>query len=292
MFASALLWFPVWVVRDLAMSARLIDASSRQTRFFGWFAPALAIVVAAHLAASWLRGAKLRYFLQPWAGVWWIAIAPFRPQRIATTFKNACEAVRDLRLSHYFRLGILGFLGGAAWLAGPSLLIATGRSLPLVGLIGVLWMMAVLLYLPFLQMRFASTGRWRALFEWRAVRRIARQAPLTATLVLYATVLLAVPPYVFKIEREPVGLSWLAALVFVVALLPLKLIWGAAYGIADRRLLPAAWPWLWSSRLLAIVPVTIYAAWIFLFPYVGWNGVRQLFEQHAFLLPAPSGPLP
>jgi hypothetical protein len=43
-----------------------------------------------------------------------------------------------------------------------------------------------------------------------------------------------------------------------------------------------------------MLPVGLaYVGVLFLTPYVGWNGaLGMLLEQHAFLLPAPLGPIP
>ena len=43
----------------------------------------------------------------------------------------------------------------------------------------------------------------------------------------------------------------------------------------------------WLGRL-AILPVAaVYALFVYLMPFVTWNGATSLLEQHAFLVPAP-----
>ena len=82
--------------------------------------------------------------------------------RLATPFWSYVLA---LRLPHYFRLGLVGFLGTVAWLAVPAILIAAGGRQPLLGVLGALVLAMIVPFLPFLQVHYAVEERVSALFS-------------------------------------------------------------------------------------------------------------------------------
>ena len=98
------------------------------------------------------------------------------------------------------------------------------------------------------------------------------------------TLVLAVPLYAFKVELMPRDAQWLPAALFLVTILPTKLIAGKAYargsgGSRAHVLLRLA------SALIALPLAAAYAGVLFLTPFFGWRGAAGLFEQHAFLVP-------
>ena len=197
------------------------------------------------------------------------------------------EFVDGLRLPHYFRLGLLGFLGSLVWLAIPVGLLAMARRVPPVGLLGGLLLGIVATSLPFLQVRFAIEGRFAALFGVKAVRERFRRAPWAFALAFLLTVVAAVPLYLLKIEKIPAELAWLPGLLFVGFLFPSRLACGWAYGRGglweDRR----HWVWRGIGRLAMIPVAGFYVLIVFLAQYTSWGGAWVLCEQHAFLLPVP-----
>lgn len=79
-------------------------------------------------------------------------------------------------LPYYFWLGLRGFVGAFLWLAFPLLLLGLGHRFPLLGLMGAGLFAIVVLYVPFMQVRFARTHRFRAFIEVLAVRQVYRRA--------------------------------------------------------------------------------------------------------------------
>ena len=141
--------------------------------------------------------------------------------------------------------------------------------------------------LPFLQVRYAVEGKASALFSPRVVRDRFRRAPWAFAFALMALLLASVPLYLLKIEMIPREAAWLPSLVFVVFLAPARLLVGWAYARSCRRDLPRHWFFRLLGRLAILVVAVFYVLVVFISQYTSWGGVWSLYEQHAFLLPAP-----
>ncbi len=128
----------------------------------------------------------------------------------------------------------------------------------LISLLGILLLAAVLLYLPFLQLNFATRRELRAGFDVGLVRDQFRRAPLAFWVALLATLALAIPLYVLKAELLPREAAWLPSIVFVVSILPAQLLAGWALSRADRRETDRHFVFRLSSRLLALPVVFVY----------------------------------
>ncbi len=159
-----LLW-PLRLVSSWAASARLIAPGSPADRGWSTALVVLTVLVVVHILGAIWRGGKLRHFLWP---------APLRLVReiwrggaYARARDAVCDFIVALRLPYYFWLGLRGFVGGLAWLIVPITLLGAGRRAPPLGFLGGLLLVLVLLYLPFLQTRFAAENRFGALFELR-----------------------------------------------------------------------------------------------------------------------------
>jgi hypothetical protein len=289
---SALWWLLVLVLRDRAFSAELIAAGSETARSARRWAQIGSLLIFGHVCIAWLKGARIRDFLQPWLSAWWVLAGLWDRRRFVTSISNAVDRMLDLNVPGFFWLGLRGYLGSVCWLMLPVLLIALGPKHPAIGFIGAWALLVVLFRLPIMQVRFAQTQSMSAFMQFREASRMARSAPLLWTLAVAGLVVLAIPLYVFKVEPLPSGLWWLASLFFVAFMLPAKLIAGFVVGVAQRQNgLPTRW-FRWGLHLIAIPVGALYVGWAFLTPYIGFHGVLQsLFDQHAFLLPAPLGPL-
>ncbi len=156
-----------------------------------------------------------------------------------------------------------------------------------VGLLGGLLLAIVLAHLPFLQAWFAVENRFRALFEVREVRRAFARAPVAWWIALVFTLALALPLYLLKIEIVPREAAWLPSLLFVVSIFPARLLAGWAMGRSYLRMQPRHWFFRWASRLAMIPLVAIYVIVVYFTQYLSWYGHFSLYEQHAFLVPAP-----
>jgi hypothetical protein len=222
------------------------------------------------------------------AGLWRGPVRMYVEARDATW-----EFVQQLQLFQRFWLGLRGFVGAVVWLVLPLFMMISVTKLPkdgpagLFGFIGSLLFATVLMYLPFLQTHFAAENRFEAMFELGRVRQMFRRAPIAFWFSLLITLALALPPYLFKIQKVYAEFDWLFSFLFVFLVYPGRLLTGWAMGLANHREKPRFILFRWGARL-AIVPIClIYVLIVFLTQYTSWFGSWSLFEQHPFLLPVP-----
>ena len=283
-------WLLLWIPRFLSSlwaDALLIDPASRASRTLGTVVPLVAGWVVLHVAAAAWRGGRLRHFLWP------------RPIRfLRQVMSPACwhdvrDAVAqffvDMHLPHYFWLGLRGFVGGLIWLALPITLLVAGARFPLLGVLGGLTFAAVVWVLPFLQARMAREDRFVEVFAVKRVLGDYLHAPVVFVLAVIATLVLAVPLYLLKIELIPREAAWLPSLLFVVSMWPARVLSGWALARAERT--PRRW-WRTTfsglSFVVLLVPLALaYTVVVYLTQYLSWYGMWSLYEQHAFLVPVP-----
>jgi hypothetical protein len=275
------------LVGSYSHSAELIVPGGAIARGWRGALVVVTLLTFVHLVTACARRGRLRHFLWPVGMPFWLA----RKLRAGGLYAEArdgfWEFVAALRLPHYFRLGLVGFLGTLAWLVLPASLIAASGRFPALGFLGALLLAFVAPSLPFLQVRYAVEGRLSGLFSIRSVRERFRRAPWAFAFALMVLLLAAVPLYLLKIEMIPREAAWLPSLVFVVFLAPAHLLVGWAYARSWRRYRPRHWLVRALGRL-AIIPVALfYVLVVVLAQYTSWGGIWSLFEQHAFLLPVP-----
>jgi hypothetical protein len=288
MVVGAWLWLlPVRLVASLARSAALIDPGGAIARRWRLGLIALVVLTVMHIAIACARGGRFRDFLWPPADPVWLVRRLRRGRLLAEARDAVWEFVMALRLPAYFRLGLLGYAGTLAWLLVPVTLTALGRRLPPLILAGGLLLALVALVLPFLQAHFAAEQRFAALFEYRVVRERFRCAPWAFALTLLLTATLALPLYLLKIEMIPRETVWLPSLVFLAFIFPTRVLTGWAYARAARRAHSRHWILVALGRLVMLPAAAFYALFVFLSQYTAWYGIGSLYEQHAFLLPAP-----
>jgi hypothetical protein len=285
-FASWLLLWPVRFVADFARSAQIIDPGSETARSWRMGLLFLIGVTALHIAAACARGGRVRYFLWPF-NVIWLLRRLWRGGYYTEARDAVADVVVSLRLPYYFWLGMRGFAAAALWLVPPVTLLAAGHAVPLLGFVGALLLAWVLLYLPFLQLRMARDNRFAAALELRQVRAEFARAPWAFSFALVIAVLLALPLYLLKIEVVPAEAAWLPGLVFITFIFPARLLAGWALARAGRRDAPRHWFFRWTGRVPLLPVALLYVLVLYLTQFTSWNGVWSLYEQHAFLLPAP-----
>jgi hypothetical protein len=281
------LWLlPLRLLADLSLSAQVIDPGGPTA--VGWRVALIiaTLLVCFHLVAAIVRGGKMRYFFWPF-NVIWLMGACSQGSLYRDVRDGLYAFVTGLRLPYYFWLGLRGFLGAFAWLAVPVTLLAIGRHAGLVGFVGGALLAIVLLYLPFLQIRFAAVNRLRAMFEVSAVREDFQRAPWCFLIALTVTLAFAVPLYLLKFEMIPREAAWLPSLVFVAFIYPARVLTGWAVGMAQKRRFRAHWFFRWTGFLPMPALTGIYVFLLFFTQYAAWEGVWSLYHQHAFLLPVP-----
>jgi hypothetical protein len=282
----ALLWLPLYGVSILVESAKIIAPDGRAARLWEWWLTVLAAAAFLHATAAILRGGRLRYFFNP-LNVVWLARRVIRGGAYQEARDDLWDFVAALRLPYYFWLGLRGFVGALVWLVIPLALLGIGHKNPGAGVLGAVLLGLVVLYLPFLQARFARDNRLRAYREVSQVRDEYRRAPVAFAVALSVQLLFAVPLYLLKIETIPRELMFLEAMVFLAFMFPARLVVGWAYSRPARRAEPRHWLFRWAGRLLIPAAVAVYVLVVFFSQHVGWHGVSTLYEQHAFLLPVP-----
>lgn len=278
-------WLLLVPFRVLALQSRaveLLDPGGPIAQRWRIGMAALSAVLAIHIATACWRGARLRYFFSPFNIVWF-----FRSGWRQSAFAGIIGYAVSLHVPHFLWLGMRGFVGGLAWLLIPVSLMALGGRAPLLALGGAALLGIVFLYLPFLQMRFATENRFRALFELGAVRRDFQRAPWAFAFAFLLTLAFAVPLYLLKIEMIPREAAWLPSLVFIAFMYPARLLTGWAYGRAQRASQPRHWLFRWTARVGMLPVAALYVLIVYFTQFTAWKGVWSLYEQHAFLLPVP-----
>jgi hypothetical protein len=288
---ALLICIPARVLSGLWKDAEIVAPGSTGASL--WRIATFLVTAVTLFQILWasLRGGRLHHFLWP---------APLRflawlksPDKVSLIRDRLSAAIAGLRLPFLFWLGARAFAGTFLWLLLPvGILIAAAQKAPesggaILSLLGGLLLMPVVLYLPFLQVRFALEGRFRALFEIGVIRQNFKRAPLAFWCALLATLLFALPLYLLKIELPPRGIVWLPSLVFVLFIFPARLLTGWAFGRARRQPSPRHGLIQWASRLGLLPVILLYVVIVYLSQYLSWNGTLGLLEQHAFLVPAP-----
>lgn len=285
-------WLVLWPARfvsDLWQSATLVDPSGVAK---GWrvFLIVMIVWTLIHIVWSIARGGWLRHFL-------WPAPIKFfrwlrRPKNFAAARDASWSYVAGLNLPDYFWLGLRGFVGAALWLIVPVGILILASFLPqggnlVLSLVGGLLMAAVILYLPFLEVRFAVEQRFQAMFEVKAVRGWFRQAPVAFLFAFFMTLLFSLPLYALKVELTPQEVAFLPGLLFVMLGFPARVYTGWAVGRARKRELPRNGFFRFVCRVGALPLAFSYVLMLYLSQFFSWHGVYSLLEQHAFLVPAP-----
>lgn len=288
---TLLVCIPVRFVSGMWKDAVIVAPGSPSARIWQALTLLLAVLTLFQVAWACLRGGRLHHFLwpAPLRFLRWLR-NPSSPINLATDLPAWLAALQIPRL---LWLGARALAGTLLWLGLPVTLLIASAQLPadrgggFLALLGALTLAPVVAYLPLLQVHFAVEDRFAALFEVRSVRRLFARAPLAFWLAGMVTLLFALPLYLLKVELPPRGLVWLPSIVFVLFILPARLLAGWAYGRALRHPQPRHGLVRWSARLAAIPVVIAYLLIVYLSQFLSWNGALGLLEQHAFLVPTP-----
>lgn len=284
---TAVAMIPMWIVGSYARSAAIVDPGGAVER--GWRTALVAAwaLTSAHLLTAFLRGGRLRHFLWPFGGPSWWRRRLREGGLYATSRDGFWGFIGRFRPAYYFRLGLTAFAGTMAWIGPPSAMIAATTRFPPLAPLGMLALACVAPIVPFVQTAYAVEGRASALFGLRAARERFRHAPWAFAFALFVLLAASIPLYLLKIEMIPREAAWLPGLVFVVFLAPARLLVGWAYARSLRRERRSHWSFRLLGRLAIVVAALVYVLVVFLSQYISWGGAWSLFEQHAFLTPAP-----
>jgi len=284
------MFLPVRIVFGMWRDAEVISPGSSTA--LGWRIGLIVISVLALLHTVWacVRGGRPWHFLWPAPIRFWRWMG--EPGKLATIWRGLTGYLLELNLPYYFWLGARGFAGAVIWLIVPvGLLILASNMSPgpgiAISVIGVLMLAPVIMWLPFLQAHFARVDRFKAMFEVREIRRLFKNAPVAFWLAFFITLLFALPLYLLKVELTPRDVAWMPSLLFVLFILPARLLAGWAMSRAVKREKIRHGFFRWTSRLAFIPVALIYVLIVYATQFLAQNGSMSLLEQHAFLVPTP-----
>ncbi|MEC9094767.1 MAG: DUF4013 domain-containing protein [Planctomycetota bacterium] len=227
---------------------------------------------------------------------WFLPAILWKSFRSRQLFAKARDGVwhftLDLKLPDLFWLGVRGFIGTIIWLLAPvAVMIISATTVDvaaiLTGLVGVILFALVATYLPILQAHFASENRFAAIFELRVARETFKRVPIRHLVLLLAIFVFALPLFLLKIEKIFPELLFLPAIVFITFMLPTRFLSGWTYLSACRKEKQASLWVRWPVWILQLGLALTFAGFVFLMRFVTWTGAGGLFDQHAFLIPAP-----
>lgn len=245
-------------------------------------------IVSLQIAGALLAGGGLRDFLRPHPVL--VLRAMTTP---AATWTRARDALFDLlaplRLPHHLWLGARGAVGTLVWLAPPvTMLVVAGRSAtPWLAILGGVALVLVVMILPLAQTHFAREERLGAMFDLVAVRRLTQRAPIASALGVIVTLVLAAPLFLLRIELLPRVLWSPVGALFVAFALPGRLVLGWAYARAIRSDAASHVALRLLGHAVTLPFVVGYVTLLYLTQYTSWSGAFSLYDQHAFLVPAP-----
>jgi hypothetical protein len=289
------LWtLPIQLLAYYAYVAELIEPGNPRGASLRIGATAVALIALVHLTWAWVRGGSLKNYL--WPQPLRFFRQAWRPSLWSNASDDLWRFLKSLRIPSLIWLGLRAAIGTIAWILLPALMLIgairngeTGLA-GLVGAIGLLAMGFVVMYLPMLQVQFATDNRIRSIFAWRSVRHSFRAAPIAVWLGTACTLLLAIPLYLLKIEATPKEVVWLTSIVFIAFMLPAHLVIGWAQRRAINRE-PGGRLWhrgiRWTFRLLTLPVVFTYLFFVYLSQLTSWDGLATWIQQHAFLVPVP-----
>lgn len=283
-------FLPVRIIAGLWRDAVLLAEGSDIEKSYGVAVVLLTVLTVWHVIWACLRGGRLRNFAwpAPISFIRWLKV----PDKFTDIQNVVVKYINGMNIPYFFWLGARGFAGAFALLFLPVSIMVGGTFFPPAGaavfaFLGGAGLLFVVLYLPFLQTRFACENRMGAMFEIREIRKLFKRAPLAFWLAFLITLLFALPLYLLKVEFPPKDIAWLPTLVFVIFIFPARLLTGWAMSLANKRGKDSFFLFRWLSRL-TIVPIAgFYVIFVYVSQYFSWHGALSLFEQHAFLVPYP-----
>ncbi len=289
--AMLVTWLPAGLSTQFAYQAELIEPGSRIASNWRIAAFVIGLFWMIHVVWALIRGGRWRDFLWPAPRRFFAEF--FRRSTWRKVEDRLLETVMGLQIPRLIWLGFRAWIGALVWLVIPGLMVVTGMQAykqpvqAAVGVVGFFLMWWVLLYLPFLQIQMATENRWRAMFRLSTVRAAFRSAPWAFFLGLFATLGLAIPLYLLRIESPPNQLLWLPCLFFVILTMPAKLCVGWALNRAQQRTEPRWWLSRYAAWILGLAIVPFYILFLYLGSLASWEGAAIVFIQHAFLTPVP-----
>lgn len=301
--AAIVLGVTLWLVpiRFLAGVARdgwLLAPGGRATWLWTAGLVTASLLIAIHLLLAIGCG-----------GGWWRFVRPLSNVRrlrahlrTGDYWRDANHAVTEffasLRVPHLLWLGLIGYAAAYLWLTVPTFLFTiledVTNRLQIVGfIVGCVTLTLALLWMPFMLAHVAASGRWRAMFELRTVLRLAGQTPFrwafATSLLLACSVLPMLYVALLKNQIPPHDAKWDLMLVFLVTVVPARVLVGWAYHRATQRD-PSSVSWwmrLWQgvNGVVLCFGVGWYVYFLYLAATGGELGQCAVWQFHALVMP-------
>ena len=257
----------------------------------------LQFVVFGHLLLAIANGGSFACFLRPVRNVQRLRSRLKSGEFTATVNEWSDYLIRIFRPWHHFKTALRGAIGALCWLTIPPALLGVASSSPhqepggpaLVSILGGLLLIPVAAWLPLLQCHQAATERFSAIFDVGQVRKIICRVPVRwaiATVLMYG---LAVPLYLSKVVLPPGDAFWLFTPLFIVVIYPTRILMGWVYGRGMQATDDARRIIRWPAKVFMVPLLALYSLILFSLPLISEAGPKAMFENHAFLLPVPSG---
>lgn len=303
--AGIVLGVTVWLLPIQFLAAAVRDCwllAPGTTGTWLWTAGLVAtsLLITSHLLMALACGGGCWRFVRPINNICRLRASSQCGQYWRNAHETLYEFSAAFRIPHLFRLGILGYAAVYVWLTVPALLFTmlddpTSRWQIVVFIAGCVTMMLTLLWMPLLLAHVATEGRWRAILEFKTVRKLAGQTPFCwafATAVLFATSALPMLyTALLKNRLPPHDDRWDLMIVFTATVVPARVFVGWVYHRAKQKThSTTSWPWrIWqgANGVALCFGVGWYVYLLQLAQTGGELGQRTVWEFQALLLPLP-----
>ncbi len=289
---------PIIMVSSVAGDQQVVSRlSGIPSSGLSTFTLVLQVVIFSHLLLAIANGGSFACFLRPIRNIRQLR-KRIRSGEFAPAVNLWAERLATISQPwHHFVLAIKAVGGALCWLTIPTVLLGMSSTSPhedpglpgFLSFVGGALMIPVAAWLPLLQVHQATTGRFRAIFEVRVVREIISRVPIRwaiATILLYA---LAIPLYLSKVVLPPADAYWLFTPLFILVIYPTRLLIGWVYGTGLKKEHRASRLVRWPTKVFMVPLLGLYSLILFTVPLISEAGPKAMFENHAFLLPVPSG---
>lgn len=301
MLLAIWLWLlPVKLLANAARDGWLLAPGSSSA----WLSTTVLVIastlIAVHLLLAIACGGGFWRFVRPVSNARRLLTHLRRGDYWHDAHRAIYEFAAALQLPRLAGLGLLAYAAAYVWLTVPTLLFTsledvTSRWQVLAFLSGGVALAALLLWLPLLLAHVAAEGRWQAVFEFNTVRALAGRTPfrwaITTAVLLACSALPLLYVALIKIRIPPHDAKWDLMLVFLVTVVPARMLVALAYHRAAQRPdSPSTWLrriWQWGNGLALFGGVGFYVYFLNLAATGGELGARSIWQFHALLLPLP-----
>ncbi|MDA1229735.1 MAG: hypothetical protein O2856_03085 [Planctomycetota bacterium] len=258
------------------------------------------VLIAVHILLATGCGGSFWRFFRPIKNARQIWTKTRSGDYLQNANQSICQFVSAYRLPHLFRMGLLGYATVYVWLTIPTLLFTmledvTNRLQVAGFVVGCIMLTITLLWLPLLLAHVAAEARFSAMFEFTTVRKLIGQTPfrwaIATAILLACSSLPLLYSALFKIKIPPHAAKWDLMVIFLLTVIPARVMLGWVYHRATHRTRAASsWPWRiwqWTNGAALCVGIGYYVYFLNLAAAGGELGKSSIWQFHSLLLPLP-----